>query len=116
MGQPKSSWFSLPEACTCPASALWCQATWYQYAAQVYSGEMGEKERQNGLCAVEGGVLKREAVRKGLMLATHLPSGSRVMSLPGLLPMAIFGSVTVGVYVDISDPCYHQGLRDAWGL
>lgn len=108
MGQPRSSWFSLPEACTCPASALWCQATWYQYAAQVHSGETGEKERQNGWRAVERGV----PVRKGLMLATHLPPGSRVMSWP----MAIFGSVTAGVYVDISDPCCHQGHRDAWGV
>ena len=58
---------------------------------------MGEKERQNGLCAAERGVLKREALRKGLMLATHLPPGGRVISWPGLLLMAIFGSVTAGV-------------------
>ena len=91
MEQLGSSWFSLPESSTFPPRALWHQAT------SLYSGEMGEKERQNGLRAVKRGVLKREAVRKGLMLATHLPPGGRVISWPGLLLMAIFGSVGAGV-------------------
>ena len=51
------------------------------YYEQVYAGEMGEKEKRNGSCAVvrESSEAAR-AVRNGLMFAACLPAGTKVMS------------------------------------
>lgn len=63
------------------------------------------KRGGNGLCLVVGGSSGEvRAVRNGLMLAACLPPGTRVASRPGLLPMAMFKSVTARVYIDIHDP------------
>lgn len=75
---------------------------------QVYGGELREKERRNGLHAVvRGSSEEARAVRKGMRFAASLSPRTWVTSGPGLLPMALSGSATSGVYVDIHDPCCH---------
>ena len=56
--------------------------------------------------------MKKRGRRNGLMRVAGLPSRTRVMSEPGLLPTAISGSATARVYIDVHDPCFHQGHRD----
>lgn len=69
---------------------------------------MGEKERQNGSCAVvRSRSEEARIVRNWLMLVACLPLGTRVMPGPELLPIAISGSLIARVYADIHDPCCH---------
>lgn len=78
---------------------------------------VGEKERQNCLYSVVRGCSEEmRAVRDRVMLAVCLPPGTRMTSMPGLLPIAISGSVRARVYVDIYDLCSHQGHWDAWSM
>lgn len=57
-----------------------------------------------------------KAERNGLMVVVFLPPRTKVTSVSGLLPIAIYGSSTAGVYVDVYDPCCHQGHRDVQGV
>lgn len=67
-----------------------------RYVEQIYGGEMVEKVKQNGSCAVErGGTEEAKAVRSGLMWVGCLPPRARVMSGPRLLPRAMSESMVI---------------------
>lgn len=57
-----------------------------------------------------------KAERNGLVVVGFLSPRTRVTSVSGLLPIAIYGSSTAGIYVDVYDPYCHQGHRDAQGV
>lgn len=76
--QPKSSWSDLPVASVGLPGTTRCWTGGCHYDEQVYNGEMGEKEGQNGLCAVvRHSSEETRVVKNGLMLAACLPPETR---------------------------------------
>ena len=53
---------------------------------------------------IRGSSKEVKAERNGLMVVFFLSPRTRVTSVSGLLPIAIYGSSTAGVYVDVYDP------------
>lgn len=65
---------SPPDTACLKASSGLPNTTMYHFDDEVYGGEMGEEERQNGSCtAVRGSPEKVRVVRYGLILASCLP-------------------------------------------
>lgn len=81
---------------------------------QVYGGEIGEKEKQTGLCArLSGRSEEVSMVRTGMMLVACLPARTRIMSGAGLPPRAMSRYVILlqlDVNVDVNDHSDVQNL------
>ena len=73
-------------------------------------------ENKNGewfLCYGKKRSAATSMLRNGLMLVACLLPRTRVMSSAELLPKTMTGDPTAaGVYVDVHEPCCHQGHRD----
>lgn len=77
-------------------SATRCWVAWSHYDEQIYSREMGEKEKQNSFCAMERGKTEEvKSVKNGLMWVPCFLLRARVMSKPRLLPWAMSGSTAL---------------------
>lgn len=65
---------------------------------------------------VRGGSEEARDVRNGLLLTASLPPRNQMTSKPGLLPIAISGSVAARVCVDVHDPRCSQSHGFARGV